>query len=398
MQRASQTVRHAFRAARSFSSQAASENGNIRIGAATLGAVAAATAFACAVPRTVRSENIRTPEENADALFGSTSAPSGGATTSSAPRRPKIGLVGGGFIGSTLAHLAGIRELGDVTIFDVVPGMPQGKCLDLNQVGPVEGYNCHFTGTNDYAGLKDSDVVIVTAGVPRKPGMTRDDLLAINAKIIRGCAEAIKTHCPNAFVIVITNPLDAMVQLMRDSSGLPPNKVVGMAGVLDSSRFRYFISERLNVSVEDVVALVMGGHGDTMVPLPKYTTVAGIPLPDLIKMGWLTQDEVDKMVDRTRFGGGEIVNLLKTGSAYYAPATAAITMAESYLKDKKRVLPCAAYLNGEYGVRGLYVGVPVIIGKNGVEKVVELQLSAEERQGFQKSVEAVKELIAACPK
>lgn len=345
----------------------------------------------------VRSE-AKAPEQQ-DKFFGSSPSAGGSSGTNQGfHRRPKIGLVGSGMIGSTLAHLIGTKELGDVVMFDVLPGMPQGKALDLNQVAPVEGYNARFTGTNDYAGLKDSDVVIVTAGVPRKPGMTRDDLLAINSKIIKTCAEQIKTHCPNAFVIVITNPLDAMVQLMRDSSGLPPQKVVGMAGVLDSSRFRYFLSERLNVSVEDVNALVMGGHGDTMVPLPKYTTVAGIPLPDLVKMGWMTQEEVNKMVDRTRFGGGEIVNLLKTGSAYYAPASSAIAMAESYLKDKKRILPAAAHLNGEYGVKGLYVGVPVIIGRNGVEKVVELQLTAEERTGFQKSVEAVKELVDATAK
>jgi len=396
MQSASSFARNAFRAARSaaYSTQAGASQ-NMKLSAAAVGAAAAAGA-ALVYNAPIRLEAVKAPEEQADKLFGSSSAPAGGAAASGGfPRRPKIGLVGSGMIGSTLAHLVGTKELGDVVMFDVLPGMPQGKALDLNQVGPVEGYNCRFTGTNDYAGLKDSDVVIVTAGVPRKPGMTRDDLLAINAKIIKTCAEAIKTHCPNAFVIVITNPLDAMVQLMRDASGLPPSKVVGMAGVLDSSRFRYFLAERLNVSVEDVTALVMGGHGDTMVPLPKYTTVAGIPLPDLVKMGWMTQEEVDKMVDRTRFGGGEIVNLLKTGSAYYAPASSAIAMAESYLKDKKRILPAAAYLNGEYGVRGLYVGVPVIIGKNGVEKVIELQLSAEERTGFQKSVEAVKELIAA---
>jgi len=359
-----------------------------------------ATAFSLTLmssPHSIRAEAIKRPEEQTDALWSTTPA-AGGAVASGGPRRNKIGLVGAGMIGSTLAHLVGMKELGDCVMVDVVPGVPQGKSLDLSQVQPIEGFDCKYTGSNDYSALKDCDVVIITAGVPRKPGMTRDDLLGINAKIIRTVADAVKTHCPNAFVIVVTNPLDAMVQLMRDASGLPPSKVVGMAGVLDASRFKFFLADRLNVSVEDVNALVMGGHGDTMVPLPKYTTVAGIPLPDLVKMGWMTQEEVDKMVERTRFGGGEIVNYLKTGSAYYAPATSAIAMAESYLRDKKRIVPCAAYLNGEYGVKGLYVGVPVVIGKNGVERIVELQLSAEERTGFQKSVEAVKELVGALPK
>ncbi|CEM30509.1 unnamed protein product [Vitrella brassicaformis CCMP3155] len=311
--------------------------------------------------------------------------------------RPKIALVGSGAIGATLAHISGIKELGDVVLFDIVEGMPQGKALDLSQLSPVEGFDTKYTGTQDYSAMKDADVVIVTAGVPRKPGMSRDDLLAINAKIIREVATNIKTFCPNAFVICITNPLDAMVQLLQSASGLPTNKVCGMAGVLDASRFRYFIAEKLNVSVEDVSALVMGGHGDTMVPLVRYTTVAGIPLPDLVSMGWLTQEDIDKLVERTRFGGGEIVQLLKTGSAFYAPAASAIAMAESYLRDKKRLLPCAAYLTGQYGVNGFYCGVPCIIGKDGVEKVVELKLTAEEDKMFRQSVESVRQLVEATP-
>eukprot|EP00386_Alphamonas_edax_P010132 GDKI01032947.1.p1 GENE.GDKI01032947.1~~GDKI01032947.1.p1 ORF type:complete len:343 (-),score=128.83 GDKI01032947.1:291-1241(-) len=312
--------------------------------------------------------------------------------------RPKIALIGSGMIGSTLAHLIGMKELGDVVMFDVVEGMPQGKALDLCHVSPVEGYDCKYEGTQDYSKIKGASVVIVTAGVPRKPGMSRDDLLAINAKIIRTVGEAIKTHCPDAFVICITNPLDAMVQLLQQVSGLPHRKVVGMAGVLDAGRFRYFLAERMNVSVEDVHALVMGGHGDTMVPLPRYTTVGGVNLVDLVKMGWMTQQELDDMVKRTRNGGGEIVGLLKTGSAYYAPASSAIAMAESYLKDKRRLLPVAAHLDGQYGVKGLYCGVPVIIGKNGVERIVELELSADEKAMFMKSVDAVKELVEATPK
>jgi len=312
--------------------------------------------------------------------------------------RAKIALIGAGAIGSTLAHLTGLKELGDVVLFDVVPDMPKGKALDLMQSGSVEGFDSHMEGANDYSQIKDADVVIVTAGVPRKPGMSRDDLLAINAKIIRQVADGIKTYAPNAFVICITNPLDAMVQLLQQHSGLPANKVVGMAGVLDSARFRYFIAEKLKVSVEDVQALVMGGHGDTMVALPRYSTVSGINLPDMVKMGWLTQEELDALVKRTAVGGGEIVNYLKTGSAFYAPASSAISMAEAYLKDKRRLLPCAAYCTGEYGVQNTYVGVPVVIGKNGVEKIVELQLTAEEKAAFAKSVAAVKELVAATPK
>jgi len=312
--------------------------------------------------------------------------------------RPKVALIGAGFIGSTLAHLTALKELGDVVLFDVVPDMPKGKSLDLMQSGAVEGFDSNIQGANDYSQIKDADVIIVTAGVPRRPGMSRDDLLAINAKIIRSVADGIKTYAPNAFVICITNPLDAMVQLLQSHSGLPANKVVGMAGVLDSARFRYFIAEKLGVSVEDVHALVMGGHGDTMVALPRYSTVNGISLPDFVKMGWLSQEELDAMVSRTANGGGEIVNYLKTGSAFYAPASSAIAMAEAYLKDKKRLLPCAAHCKGEYGVDNLYVGVPVVIGKNGVEKVVEIDLTTEEKAAFAKSVAAVKELVAATPK
>src|ERR1700728_2912234 len=291
--------------------------------------------------------------------------------------RKKIALVGAGQIGGTLALLAGMKELGDVTLIDVVEGVPQGKALDIAEASPVDGFNADYTGSNDYADLKGADVVIVTAGIPRKPGMSRDDLIGVNTGIIRTVAEGIKANCPNAFVIVITNPLDVMVWVMREISGLPANKVVGMAGVLDSARFRYFLSEEFKVSVQDVTAFVLGGHGDTMVPSVRYSTVAGIPLPDLVKMGWTTQEKLDQIVQRTRDGGAEIVGLLKTGSAFYAPAASAIAMAESYLKDKKRVLPCAAQLNGQYGVDGLYVGVPVVIGSNGVESIVEIELSPE---------------------
>lgn len=313
-------------------------------------------------------------------------------------RRNKIALVGAGMIGATLAHLISLRELGDSVLFDVAEGMPQGKALDMSQSGAVEGFDCKISGTQDYASIQDSDCVIITAGVPRKPGMSRDDLIGINSKIISTVAVNIKKYCPNAFVIVITNPLDAMVQLLRDVSGLPAHMVVGMAGVLDSSRFKHFLAERLNVSVEDIQAMVMGGHGDTMVPLPRYTTVGGIPLPDIIKLGWMSQSELDAMVKRTANGGAEVVNLLKTGSAYYGPASSAVAMAESFLKDKKRLLPCAAQLNGEYGVKGLYVGVPCIIGKQGVEKIVELNLTKDEKSMFEKSVSAVKELVAITAK
>src|SRR5476649_1470718 len=288
--------------------------------------------------------------------------------------RKKIALVGAGQIGGTLALLAGMKELGDVILLDVVEGVPQGKALDIAEASPVDGFNAGFSGSNDYADLEGADVVIVTAGIPRKPGMSRDDLIGVNTGIIKTVGEGIKKHCPNAFVIVITNPLDVMVWVMREVTGLPGNKVVGMAGVLDSSRFRYFLSEEFGVSVQDVTAFVLGGHGDTMVPSVRYSTVAGIPLPDLVKMGWTTQERLDAMVERTRKGGGEIVNLLKTGSAFYAPAASAIAMAESYLKDQRRVLPCAALLIGQYGVNDMYVGVPVVIGAGGVERIMEIAL------------------------
>jgi malate dehydrogenase len=309
--------------------------------------------------------------------------------------RPKIALVGAGQIGGTLAYLVGLKELGDVVLCDVVEGIPQGKALDIAEAGPIEGYDGSFIGTNNYENLEGSDVVIVTAGIPRRPGMSRDDLLGTNAKVIRQVGQNIRQYCPQAFVIVITNPLDVMVWVMREASELPFHRVVGMAGVLDSARFRYFLAQEFQVSVEDVHASVLGGHGDSMVPLIRYSTVAGIPLPDLIQMGWTTQERVEEIVKRTRQGGGEIVNLLKTGSAFYAPASSAIAMAESYLKDKKRIFPCAAWLNGEYGIQDLYVGVPVVIGANGVERIVEIQLTEEERTLFDHSVDAVRELVDA---
>ena len=310
--------------------------------------------------------------------------------------RKKIALVGAGNIGGTLAHLAASRELGDVVLFDIAEGTPQGKALDLAQCGPVDGFDANLKGTNDYADLAGSDVVIVTAGVPRRPGMSRDDLLGINLKVMKAVGEGLKANCPGAFVICITNPLDAMVWALREFSGLPHNRVVGMAGVLDSARFRHFLADEFKVSVKDVTAFVLGGHGDTMVPVVEYSTVAGIPIPDLIAMGWSTQERIDAIVARTRNGGGEIVGLLKTGSAFYAPATSGIEMAEAYLKDQKRVLPCAAYLSGEYGVSDLYVGVPVVIGAGGVERVVEIRLGDEAKAGLQVSVDAVKELLVAC--
>lgn len=307
--------------------------------------------------------------------------------------RKKIALIGAGNIGGTLAHLAVLKELGDVVIFDIVEGMPAGKALDIAQAGPIEGYDAALKGTSDYKDIAGADVVIVTAGVARKPGMSRDDLIGINTKVCTQVGEGIKAHCPNAFVIVITNPLDVMVWVMREASGLPHNRVVGMAGVLDSARFRCFLAEEFKVSVEDVHAFVLGGHGDTMVPLPRYSSVGGVPLPDLIKMGWTTQKRIDEIVQRTRDGGAEIVGLLKTGSAFYAPASAAIEMAESYLKDKKRILPCAAYCDGQYGLKGVYVGVPVVIGAGGVERIVEIPLDKGEQEGFAKSVAAVEGLI-----
>lgn len=307
--------------------------------------------------------------------------------------RSKIALVGAGNIGGTLAHLAGLKGLGDVVLFDIVKGVPSGKALDLVESSPIEGFDSNMKGASSYSAIKGADVVIVTAGIPRKPGMSRDDLIGTNAKVMQAVGEGIKKNCPEAFVICITNPLDAMVWALREASGLPKKRVVGMAGILDSGRFRYFLAEEMGVSVQDVTAFVLGGHGDTMVPLPRYSTVAGIPLPDLIKMGWLTNDRLKKIVQRTRDGGAEIVQLLGNGSAFYAPASSAIQMAESYLKDQKRVLPCAAMLNGEYGVKGLYIGVPVVIGAGGVEKVVEINLNKSEQLAFDKSVGAVKELV-----
>ena len=312
--------------------------------------------------------------------------------------RRKIALIGGGQIGGTLAHLIALKELADVVLFDIVEGLPQGKTLDIAQAGPVEGYDVSLKGTNSYADIAGADVVIVTAGVARKPGMSRDDLLGINLKVMSAVGDGIKQHAPNAFVVCITNPLDAMVWALRQFSGLPHNKVIGMAGVLDSARFRHFVAEALHVSVEDVSAFVLGGHGDTMVPMPRFSTVAGIPLPELVKMKWISQDALDKIVERTRNGGAEVIALLKTGSAFYAPATAAIEMAQSYLRDKKRVLPVAAYVNGPYGIKDLYVGVPAVIGEKGVERVVELDLTADEKAQLMKSADAVKGLIEACKK
>ena len=312
--------------------------------------------------------------------------------------RNKIALIGGGQIGGTLAHLAGLKELGDVVIFDIVDGIPQGKALDLMQSAPVSHFDANLKGTKSYAAIKGADVVIVTAGVPRKPGMSRDDLIEINLKVMQQVGEGIKKYAPKAFVICITNPLDAMVWALQKFSGLPKNKVVGMAGVLDSARFRTFLAEEFKVSVKDVTAFVLGGHGDTMVPSVRYSTVAGIPLPDLVKMKWTTQKKIDEIVQRTRDGGAEIVGLLKTGSAFYAPAASAIEMAEAYLKDQKRVLPCAAHLSGQYGQKDIYVGVPVVIGEKGVERVVEIKLDTKEKTMFTKSVKAVKGLLDACKK
>ena len=312
--------------------------------------------------------------------------------------RTKIALIGGGMIGGTLAHLIGLKELGDVVLFDIMEGLPQGKSLDLAQSGAVEGFDCNLRGTNAYADIEGASVCIVTAGVPRKPGMSRDDLLGINLKVMEQVGAGIKKYAPNAFVIVVTNPLDAMVWALQKASALPRNMVVGMAGVLDTARFRHFLAEEFKVSVEDVSAFVLGGHGDDMVPLVRYSSVAGIPLPDVVRMGWIRQERLDQIVDRTRKGGGEIVALLKTGSAYYAPASSAIAMAESFIKDKKRVLPCAAYLNGEYGVKGLYVGVPCIIGSGGTERIIEIDLNSAERAMFLKSIESVKGLVDACVK
>jgi len=310
--------------------------------------------------------------------------------------RPKIALIGAGQIGGTLAHLVALKELGDVVLFDIADGTPQGKALDIAESGPVEGFDAALKGTTDYADIAGADVCIVTAGVPRKPGMSRDDLLGINLKVMKSVGEGIKAHAPNAFVICITNPLDAMVWALQQYSGLPAEKVVGMAGVLDAARFRHFLSLEFDVSMKDVTAFVLGGHGDTMVPLTRYSTVAGIPLPDLVEMGWTTQEKLDAIVQRTRDGGAEIVGLLKTGSAFYAPAASAVEMAEAYLKDQKRLLPCAAWVDGALGLDGMYVGVPTIIGAGGIERVVDIKLAKDEQEMFDKSVDAVKGLVAAC--
>ena len=312
--------------------------------------------------------------------------------------RKKIALVGAGNIGGTLAHLAGLKELGDIVLFDIVKGVPQGKALDIVESSPVAGFDVKCLGANSYRAIRGCDVVIVTAGIPRRPGMSRDDLISVNTGVMEAVGAGIKANCPKAFVICITNPLDAMVLVLKEASGLPHNKVVGMAGILDSARFRYFLAEEMDVSVRDVTAFVLGGHGDTMLPLARYSAVAGIPLPDLVKMGWITKERLGEIVQRTRDGGAEIVKLLKSGSAFYAPATAAIEMAEAYIKDQKRVLPCAAFLNGQYGVRGIYVGVPVLIGAKGVEKIVEISLSKGEMSEFQRSVAAVKDLVAVVRK
>ncbi len=308
-------------------------------------------------------------------------------------QRKKIALIGAGMIGGTLAHLAGLKELGDIALFDIAEGLPQGKALDISQSSSVEGFDAQIKGTNDFKDIEGADVCIVTAGIPRKPGMSRDDLVNTNTNIIRNVGENIKKYAPKAFVIVITNPLDAMVWVMQQVTGFKPNMVVGMAGVLDSARFSHFLAAELGVSVKDVTTFVLGGHGDTMVPMTQYSTIAGIALPDIVKMGWISQKRLDEIVQRTRDGGAEIVNLLKTGSAYYAPAAAAIEMAESYLKDKKRILPCAAYLNGQYGVKDLYVGVPCLIGAGGVEKIVEISLSGDSKAQFDKSCQAVRDLV-----
>ncbi|MDF1778084.1 MAG: malate dehydrogenase [Rhizobiaceae bacterium] len=312
--------------------------------------------------------------------------------------RNKIALIGSGMIGGTLAHLAALKELGDVVMFDIAEGIPQGKGLDIAQSSPVDGFDVTMTGANDYAAIEGADVCIVTAGVARKPGMSRDDLLGINLKVMEQVGAGIKKYAPDAFVICITNPLDAMVWALQKFSGLPKNKVVGMAGVLDSSRFRHFLAEEFQVSVKDVTAFVLGGHGDTMVPLARYSTVGGIPLPDLVKMGWVTKARLEEIIQRTRDGGAEIVGLLKTGSAFYAPAASAISMAEAYLKDKKRVLPCAAHLSGQYGVKDMYVGVPTIIGAGGIERIIEIDLNKSEQAAFDKSVSAVAGLCEDCIK
>ena len=313
-------------------------------------------------------------------------------------KRNKIALIGSGQIGGTLAHLAGLKELGDIVLFDIADGIPQGKALDIAESSPISSFDSNIIGTSKYEDISDADVCIVTAGVPRKPGMSRDDLLSINLKVMKSVGEGIKKYAPNSFVICITNPLDAMVWALQKFSTLPAENVVGMAGVLDSGRFAYFLSQEFKVSVKDVQTFVLGGHGDTMVPLLRYSTVGGIPIPDLIEMGWSSQKKMDEIVQRTRDGGAEIVALLKTGSAYYAPAASAINMAESYLKDQKRVIPCAAYLTGQYGYSDIYVGVPTVIGNKGVEKIIEINLDEIEKINFSKSVESVQKLIQDCKK
>ena len=310
--------------------------------------------------------------------------------------RNKIALIGSGMIGGTLAHMAGLKDLGDIVMFDIAEGIPQGKSLDLSQSSTIDGFDSRIVGVNDYKGIEGADVCIVTAGVARKPGMSRDDLLGINLKVMEQVGAGIKKYAPKSFVICITNPLDAMVWALQNFSGMPKNMVVGMAGVLDSARFKYFLAEEFKVSVEDISAMTLGGHGDDMVPMIRYSTVAGIPIPDLIKMGWTSKEKIDAIVERTRKGGGEIVGLLKTGSAYYAPASSAIQMAESYLKDKKRVLPCAAYLNGQYGVKDMYVGVPTVIGAGGVERIIEIDMNKAEQKLLEKSVASVASLCEAC--
>ena len=313
-------------------------------------------------------------------------------------KRNKIALIGSGQIGGTLAHLVGLKELGDIVLFDIADGIPQGKALDIAESSPISTFDTNIIGTSSYEDIKDSDVCIVTAGVPRKPGMSRDDLLSINLRVMKSVGDGIKKYAPNSFVICITNPLDAMVWALQKYSGLPPENVVGMAGVLDSGRFSYFLAQEFNVSVKDVQTFVLGGHGDTMVPLVRYSTVGGIPIPDLVKMGWSSQKKIDQIVQRTRDGGAEIVALLKTGSAFYAPAASAINMAESYLRDQKRIIPCAANLSGQYGLKDIYVGVPTIIGNKGVEKIIEINLNEIEKLNFSNSIESVKNLIDACKK
>lgn len=313
-------------------------------------------------------------------------------------KRNKIALIGSGQIGGTLAHLVGLKELGDIVLFDIADGIPQGKALDIAESSPISTFDTNIIGTSSYEDIKDADVCIVTAGVPRKPGMSRDDLLSINLRVMKSVGDGIKKYAPNSFVICITNPLDAMVWALQKYSGLSPENVVGMAGVLDSGRFAYFLAEEFNVSVKDVNTFVLGGHGDTMVPLVRYSTVGGIPIPDLVKMGWSSQKKIDQIVQRTRDGGAEIVALLKTGSAFYAPAASAINMAESYLRDQKRIIPCAANLSGQYGLKDIYVGVPTIIGNKGVEKIIEINLNEIEKLNFSKSIESVKNLIDACKK